>query len=75
MRIHDLLLIIGIIFGTIGFILTISSVIFEDYIYEENDEKKKDKENYQRILLVAFGNIFTFIGFAFINGSILYKIL
>jgi len=72
MKDHHRLLTIGVIIGFIGFLLVISALCIEVEIYNKQLDSNTNK--YTRILLTIIGEIFVFIGFAFINGSVIYKL-
>ena len=72
MKDHHRLLTIGVIIGFIGFLLDISALCIEVEIYNKHLDSNTNK--YTRILLTIIGEIFVFIGFAFINGSVIFKL-
>jgi tellurite resistance protein TehA-like permease len=68
---HHYILYTGIVISSIGFLLVLASLILENYVYRK--EVEEEQYRHERILLMTIGEICIFIGFACINGSIVYK--
>ena len=69
---HIQLLYAGMTIGATGFVLLISALIMEIYIYE--NEPTDEKHKFERIIIGLVGEICLFIGFALINISVVKRI-